>query len=519
MSSQEKGSEVSGMSARGATVLFGAACFLSGASLMIIEITGNRLLAPVFGNSLYTWTALIGVVLVAFSAGGYFGGWLVDKSPQPAVLAMVLFAAAIATILIPPIYYLVDGPISGMGLVAGPTLLSLLLFMVPGCLLGSVTPFTIRLLSMAGEDRHIGRAAGVIGMLGSLGSFVGTFASGFYLIPAFGARQIFVFTAVVLLFAGGAVILRFRAGFTKSIAMMLLGVVVMSGALFLAVSPGARDGSVWRKLTFYHSIEVFDQPEGAGRTARYLQLDTTTEGGQILETGEIVVGYQNYWMLAMPLGEGLERAAFLGAGAFAMPQHFAKHWPKAEVDVVEIDPEVIEAGYDHFRLGEYENISAHAMDARRFLAMAFQKYDFIFGDAYNGVRYIPAHLTTKEFFETVQRVLDEDGVFVMNIISGVTGEKAALFDAIRETVATVFENVEVYSSYPDNFIVPHNVMLMASDRELESFYKDLPPGVPVELHRLAETRVAPAVYRRKKGTVLTDDRNPVEHIVAQQLKL
>ncbi len=485
---------------------------------MIIEITGNRLLAPVFGNSLYTWTALIGVVLVAFSAGGYFGGWLVDKSPRPAVLAMVLFAAGVATILIPPVYYLVDGPVSGMGLVAGPTLLSILLFMVPGCLLGSVTPFTIRLLSMAGEDRHIGRAAGVIGMLGSLGSFVGTFLSGFYLIPAFGARTIFVFTAAVLLLAGGAVIFRFRAGFTRALAMLLLGVAVMSGALFAAVSPGAREGSIFRKLTFYHSIEVFDQPEGEGRTARYLQLDTTTEGGQIRESGEIVLEYQNYWMLAMPLGDGLERAAFLGAGAFAMPQHLARHWPKARVDVVEIDPEVVEAGYDYFRLGEYENVSAHAMDARRFLATVPEKYDFIFGDAYNGVRYIPAHLTTVEFFETVRGALSEDGVFVLNIISGVTGERAALFDAIRETVATVFRNVEVYSNYPDNYVVPHNVMLMASDRELESFYRDLPPGSPAQLHRLAETRVAPAVYRRNQGTVLTDDKNPVEWIVAQQLK-
>ena len=68
---------------------------------MVIEITGNRLLAPVFGNSLYTWTALIGVVLVAFSVGGYLGGWLVDRSPKPRVLGMLLFFAAVMTLLIP----------------------------------------------------------------------------------------------------------------------------------------------------------------------------------------------------------------------------------------------------------------------------------------------------------------------------------------------------------------------------------------------------------------------------------
>ena len=37
--------------------------FLSGASVMIVELAGNRILAPWFGNSLYTWTGLIGVIL------------------------------------------------------------------------------------------------------------------------------------------------------------------------------------------------------------------------------------------------------------------------------------------------------------------------------------------------------------------------------------------------------------------------------------------------------------------------
>ena len=55
-------------------LFLGIVCFLAGAAVMVIEISANRLLAPVFGNSVYTWTALIGVILVAFSAGGFLGG-------------------------------------------------------------------------------------------------------------------------------------------------------------------------------------------------------------------------------------------------------------------------------------------------------------------------------------------------------------------------------------------------------------------------------------------------------------
>ena len=60
--------------------------FLAGAAVMIIEICANRLLAPVYGNSVFTWTSLIGVILICFSAGGYLGGYLADKRGDFAVL-------------------------------------------------------------------------------------------------------------------------------------------------------------------------------------------------------------------------------------------------------------------------------------------------------------------------------------------------------------------------------------------------------------------------------------------------
>lgn len=45
-----------------------AICFLAGAAIMVIEISGNRLLAPLFGNSIYTWTALRGERAELFNA-------------------------------------------------------------------------------------------------------------------------------------------------------------------------------------------------------------------------------------------------------------------------------------------------------------------------------------------------------------------------------------------------------------------------------------------------------------------
>ena len=50
------------------------AVFLAGAALLGLEIAASRVLAPYFGNSLYVWGALIGVVLAGLSTGYWIGG-------------------------------------------------------------------------------------------------------------------------------------------------------------------------------------------------------------------------------------------------------------------------------------------------------------------------------------------------------------------------------------------------------------------------------------------------------------
>ena len=63
---------------------------VTGAIVMALEILGSRLLAPVFGNSLFVWGALIGVILAAMSSGYAFGGWASDRYRVAAVLAWLL---------------------------------------------------------------------------------------------------------------------------------------------------------------------------------------------------------------------------------------------------------------------------------------------------------------------------------------------------------------------------------------------------------------------------------------------
>src|SRR5919106_258313 len=56
------------------SIAIAVAVFIAGAALLGLEIASSRVLAPYFGNSLYVWGALIGVVLAGLSTGYWVGG-------------------------------------------------------------------------------------------------------------------------------------------------------------------------------------------------------------------------------------------------------------------------------------------------------------------------------------------------------------------------------------------------------------------------------------------------------------
>jgi predicted membrane-bound spermidine synthase len=56
-----------------------AIVFIASFCGMSLELTGSRVLAPIVGVSLYSWTGIIGVMLAGTAAGNYLGGVLADK--------------------------------------------------------------------------------------------------------------------------------------------------------------------------------------------------------------------------------------------------------------------------------------------------------------------------------------------------------------------------------------------------------------------------------------------------------
>ena len=496
--------------------------FLSGAAIMIIELGGNRILAPWFGNSLYTWTGLIGVIMICLSGGYYLGGFLGDRFPSWTALANLLAAAAVFSVLIPVLQVPLETGMEQADLVWGPVLASACLFALPGILLGAVSPFAVRLISLLSGDKQIGLSAGRIGMLGTLGSVVGTFASGFLLIPHLSLKMIYIATGMMLGILSVLGYLLFGQSRRRRIAPVVFLSFVLAPCVFLAAEMRipARALVLHDENTFYHRIRVFETEDAMGGVIHTLCLDSTVEGGQYVNSRRLHVEYQEFWELSKVFVPNLQRAVFLGGGAYGMPEALLDAFPTAEVDVVELDPGVIEVGRKFFRVKDYPRLNPIVAEARTYLRRHKACYDLIFGDAYNGVHYIPAHLVTREFFEIVASRLTENGVFIMNTISGLRGERARLIASIVKTLSLVFEEVHVFALHPKSSTLLQNVILVAGNRAFD---------VPAELKagaisagkrkQFQDSYLGEKAVDMSLGMALTDDRNPAEYMVSRARKI
>jgi spermidine synthase len=494
--------------------------FTAGAAVMIIELAAIRVLAPWFGSSLYTWTGLIGVILTAMSAGYYAGGWLADKKTSYLVLANILAVAALFICAIPVCSHLLETPLAQYNVILGPVVASLLMFAVPGFLLGSISPYIIRLVSLLSADKHIGLSAGTVYMVSTFGSVLGTFASGFWLIPSLDLEHVFWFTGLaVALLACLGYFLSFRQ--RGALAWQSLALIAAIPVLLVATAytrPPRAAGLLLDQMSFYHRIRVIEKKLPNGDGIKYLYLDTTLEGAQYDKSSAMPLPYQRYWELARVFCREHNAALFLGGGAFKMPQAFLDHYPKARVEVAEIDPAVVAVGRRFFRLDNYPQLHIAVDDARRHLAQTQMKYDLIFGDAYNGLRSVPAHLLTLEFFQALKNRLNEPGIFMMNLVSAVKGPNSALFASVVKTLHQVFPEVYVFALNPQELTHVHGIIIVAATFDLkpDAILAGLPPDQQ-SLRKLLLTRVDPKEYNTGDGFLLTDRFNPVEYLVAQTI--
>ena len=503
------------------------AVFLSGGSILALEIAAGRVLAPHFGNTLYTWTSMIGVILAALSLGYSIGGRLADRRPSPRLFFALMLAGASLVALVPALRgLLLPSMEEGFSLWAGPVFAGLALFAAPGCVLATLTPFAVKLAARG--DGSIGAVTGGLFTWSTVGSIVGTFATGFVFIPFFGLNGIFLTTAGALMLtalaglwlSGELAGLFSRRSARASLLMAAFASLsALAGAAWLRALPGVGKEAIWAGENMYHMIRVFERAGEDGRRVRELFLDHQPEGAMVLgDARGYFYEYTRFLELAPLFVPRMRRAIFIGGGAFTMPKALRLMRPETEIAVVELDEEVVRAGRRFFRLGEFPDIETVAGDGRRVLRRSGRTYDLIVGDAYRGLRNIPPHLVTREFFEEARARLAPGGAFMLNLIGYRSGPGSAIYASVYRTMKTAFPDLLLYSTDPDAPSQPQNILLFGfRDREAGRFRRlEERMRRDPKFRFAARARVAPPPPRLY-GPVLTDDYNPVEYLIEKGL--
>ena len=182
----------------GTLIGYNALVFITSVCVMTLELTASRLIAKHVGSSLYTWTSVIGVVLAGITVGNWLGGWMADRFNRNRSLAWMYLLGSISC---GSVLWLdqVIGSISRPDSISWPQWVVVVvgsIFFIPALTLGTVSPLVA---SMALErSSKTGTTVGNVYAWGALGSIVGTFLTGFYLIDVWGTRSIIGLTAVVL---------------------------------------------------------------------------------------------------------------------------------------------------------------------------------------------------------------------------------------------------------------------------------------------------------------------------------
>ncbi len=371
----------------------------------------------------------------------------------------------------------------------------LLLFAPPVTLLGMVAPFSIKLAVT--DLASAGAVAGRLYALSTVGSLLGTFLSALVAIPLLGTQRTLLLSAA-LIAVGGALVLGAR------------WLVVAGGiALLLLVPPGAvkpREGLIWERESRYQFIQVVER-DGVRR----LYLDEGIATHSVWRENEVLTGGIWDTFLAVPplLSRPVERVAVLGNAGGTTARAFGVFYPRAEIDGVELDPQVTEAGRRYLGLDDNPRLHVHTADARPFLRRTDERYDLVFVDAYRPP-YVPFYLATREFFSLVRERLRPGGIIALNVATVPTDH--GLVRGIGGTLAHEFPQVVGWQAFRFNQLVLGLTAPLEQDeaaRRLET--------APAELRELTALLAAGMRPIERRSDPWTDDHSPVEWVTDRMI--
>jgi spermidine synthase len=502
-----------------------ATVFFSSGYIMALELVAGRLIARHLGTSLYTWTTVIGVMLMGISIGSYLGGRIADFMPAKKILAAIFGICSVVCIsiviqnnLIPNWVWLwrLNWPLHVF-------LNVFFLFAIPSTILGMIFPVATKIALDRGSQT--GRIIGNIYAWSAAGSFSGLFIVGFFLIDAVGTVTIIWIIAASTLFMAVLFWPRPIMLYLSVLFIALITVVVApakwTGKISeaLALKEVKNSSVIYQDETQYCFISVkriLKRPD-----MRVFIQDKLVHSMAVMEDiNNLQYPYTRiYAGITTALSENKKTlyTMIIGGGGYVYPSYLEKNLPQSHIDVIEIDPGVTKAAVRAFALQSSTRINNMIMDARDYVNELLHKqlsgskipqYDFIYEDALND--YSPPYqLLTKEFNDKIYQILADDGVYMLVAID--IFDTGKFVGAVFNTLQKTFPNVYILSQ-----ALPHNMrntfVLVASKQRIDIHRFIEQYSGDIDIWLLNDTEMD-TLKKKACNIVLTDDYAPVENLL------
>lgn len=495
--------------------------FLCGMTVMAVELTCSRLLAPYFSSSSIVWTVIIGLIMISLSLGNIIGGRSADKHRDLGRLYFLIWLASLWIAAIPFLGKYVIAGVTGILMftlpgsalvVTGSAICCLVIFSFPMVLMGTCSPYLVKLAVTDMENN--GRITGQIYAMNTIGSILGTFIPTFLTIPLLGTGKTFFLFALLLNILCLAYFFTRKKDRIRHMAATALLVVFL-------LMPFQNAFAFWKSDIVYEGESLYNYLQ-VSETDTSVILSTNVAFGvqSIYRKDGALSGYYYEYALAAPLfrpeatlREPLDVLVLgLGTGTFSKQLH--KFYPNSQSDAVELDAEIAKLAITHFNL-KPEEANIFINDGRMFLDTPdCGQYDVILADAYQDIT-VPFHMSTKEFFAKVQKHLKPNGVLIVNI-NMKSGDFAGVPEYLSQTVKTAFSTV--YRMDLD--AVTNSLLFCSNNPEMLTQYRTNMEREINETHPLRDiaTYMAENAVEVDAGPlILTDDKAPVETLGQKSL--
>ncbi len=502
-----------------------AILFLSGASVLALELLASRIMTPYFGVSLYIWTGILSITLIALALGYWAGGRFAAGrratgnlarltllfAVMPAVASLAIAAACLA-------YPWFFPKLASADLVLGAFVACLILLFVPLFAASAMNPLLVAILMARGRGRPADAGAGNVFFVSTLGSVGGVLATGFGLIHFLNNFSATLAVALLLALLPLAVAarppapqaVRLRLGIAGAVATLVAGLMLWQADAYTGrMWPAVYGGKIWRVEASFRSLFgtvkiLRSDPDGSGLYSRIYFQDGLVQN-TVASNGRSLSFY-TYALeaLAYAYRPRIGSALVLGLGAGIVPMRLARNG--VEVETVEIDPASLAAATRYFGF-DPARVLVHLADARTQLKRCSRGYDLIVVDLFHGDG-TPDYLVTRDFFADLRRCLAPDGIAVFNTFADL--EHPVAYAHLLTTLREELPNMVLYR--PDWPGLAHiNSFIVAGTRPLAAPQQILLDYVPLQhtaaLDAMLERPLTLDLGLLQNGEIVTDARN------------